>query len=306
MVDFLKRKFPAYVETGLNLVDVRECAKGHVAALEKGRTGERYILGGEDLTLKQILDKLGRITGLPSPKIKLPYFFAFMAGVAGEYITGKLLRRRSARDASIRCAWGRKKCLPVPAKPSVNWDGRSFQWITRCSGPSSGSRRMDMPRIAIVAALEREVRPLIRSWRVTEKEYEGRRFRFFENGEAVLVCGGIGPVAARRASEAIIATFDPQVVCSAGFAGALDATLKVGDVVRPQIVINAGDGSNVTLGEGRRRSDQLHRNCESRAESKVARIVWRTMVDMEAAAVARAAESRVNQLHRDEGYFGCG
>lgn len=92
VVDFLKRKFPAYVETGLNLVDVRECAKGHVAALEKGRTGERYILGGEDLTLKQILDKLSRITGLPSPKIKLPYFFAFMAGVAGEYITGKLLR----------------------------------------------------------------------------------------------------------------------------------------------------------------------------------------------------------------------
>jgi len=92
VVDFLKRKFPAYVETGLNLVDVRECAKGHVAALEKGRSGERYILGGEDLTLKQILDKLGRITGLPSPTIKLPYFFAFMAGVAGEYITGRLLR----------------------------------------------------------------------------------------------------------------------------------------------------------------------------------------------------------------------
>jgi len=92
VVDFLKRKFPAYVETGLNLVDVRECARGHVAALEKGKSGERYILGGEDLTLKQILDKLGAITGLPSPTVKLPYFFAFMAGVAGEYITGRLLR----------------------------------------------------------------------------------------------------------------------------------------------------------------------------------------------------------------------
>src|SRR5215831_20204948 len=71
VVDFLKRKFPAYVETGLNLVDVRVCARGHVAALEKGRTGERYVLGGQDLTLKQILDKLGQITGLPSPTIKL-------------------------------------------------------------------------------------------------------------------------------------------------------------------------------------------------------------------------------------------
>jgi dihydroflavonol-4-reductase len=64
VVDFLKRKFPAYVETGLNLVDVRECARGHVAALERGKPGERYILGGENLTLKQILDRLGEITGL--------------------------------------------------------------------------------------------------------------------------------------------------------------------------------------------------------------------------------------------------
>jgi len=92
VVDFLKRKFPAYVETGLNLVDVRECARGHIAALEKGKSGERYILGGENLTLKQILDKLGTITGLPSPKIKLPYFFAFATGVVDEMITGRLMK----------------------------------------------------------------------------------------------------------------------------------------------------------------------------------------------------------------------
>jgi len=92
IVDFLKRKFPAYVETGLNLVDVRECARGHVVALEKGRSGERYVLGGENLTLKQILDKLGKITGLPSPRVKLPYVFAYAAGVVGEALTGHLLR----------------------------------------------------------------------------------------------------------------------------------------------------------------------------------------------------------------------
>jgi dihydroflavonol-4-reductase len=91
VLDFLKRKFPAYVETGLNLVDVRECARGHLAAMEKGRSGERYILGGENLTLKQILDKLARITGLPSPKVKLPYLFAFAAGVVDEAITGRML-----------------------------------------------------------------------------------------------------------------------------------------------------------------------------------------------------------------------
>src|SRR5438046_10127197 len=63
VVDFLKKKFPAYVDTGLNMVDVRECARGHVAALEKGRSGERYILGGETLTLKKTLDKLAASAG---------------------------------------------------------------------------------------------------------------------------------------------------------------------------------------------------------------------------------------------------
>ena len=93
VVDFLKRKFPAYVETGLNLVDATVCARGHIAALEKGKSGERYILGGENLTLKQILDRLGKITGLSSPKIKLPYFFAFATGIIDEAITGRLLKR---------------------------------------------------------------------------------------------------------------------------------------------------------------------------------------------------------------------
>ncbi len=93
VVDFLKRKFPAYVETGLNLVDVQVCARGHIAALERGRSGERYILGGENLTLKQILDRLGKMTGLPSPKVKLPYVFAFAAGVVDEAITGRMLHR---------------------------------------------------------------------------------------------------------------------------------------------------------------------------------------------------------------------
>ncbi|HTS35523.1 MAG TPA: hopanoid-associated sugar epimerase [Candidatus Solibacter sp.] len=108
VVDFLKRKFPAYVETGLNLVDVRECARGHVAALEKGKSGERYILGGENLTLKQILDKLGRITGLPSPKVKLPYIFAFATGVIDEAITGRLLKKEP-RATVDTVRMGRKK-----------------------------------------------------------------------------------------------------------------------------------------------------------------------------------------------------
>ena len=108
VVDFLKKKFPAYVDTGLNLVDVKECARGHIAALEKGRPGERYILGGENLTLKQILDKLAAITGLPSPKIRVPYIVALATGVVDELVTGRILGRepRATIDA-VRM--GRKK-----------------------------------------------------------------------------------------------------------------------------------------------------------------------------------------------------
>ncbi len=138
VVDFLKRKFPAYVETGLNLVDATECARGHVQALEKGRSGERYILGGENLTLKQILDRLAAITGLPSPTVKLPYIFALAAGVVDEMVTGRLLGRepRATIDA-VRM--GRKMMFVSSAKAEreLGWrmvpvDGalrRSVEWF---------------------------------------------------------------------------------------------------------------------------------------------------------------------------------
>src|SRR2546426_4386714 len=124
VVDFLKRKFPAYVDTGLNLVDATECARGHIRALGKGRTGERYILGGENLTLKQILDRLGAITGLPSPRVKLPYVFALAAGVVDETVTGRILGRepRATIDA-VRM--GRKKMFITSAKAERELGWRS-------------------------------------------------------------------------------------------------------------------------------------------------------------------------------------
>jgi dihydroflavonol-4-reductase len=91
VVDFLNGKFPAYVDTGLNLVDVAEVARTHAAALEAGRFGERYILGGENLTLKQILDKLSAITGLPSPTMKVPHWVAMTFAFFDENISGRLL-----------------------------------------------------------------------------------------------------------------------------------------------------------------------------------------------------------------------
>ncbi len=115
VVDFLKKKFPAYVDTGLNLVDVRECARGHVAALEKGKSGERYILGGENLTLKQILDKLGAITGLPSPRVRVPYVLALATGVVDEVVTGRI-RGREPRATIDAVRMGRKKMFVSSSK----------------------------------------------------------------------------------------------------------------------------------------------------------------------------------------------
>ncbi len=74
IVDFLNRKTPAYVDTGLNLVDVRDVALGHVRAAEKGRVGEKYILGNRDMSLREIYQTLGSLTGLPAPKVKVPHW----------------------------------------------------------------------------------------------------------------------------------------------------------------------------------------------------------------------------------------
>jgi dihydroflavonol-4-reductase len=114
-VDFLNRKFPAYMDTGLNLVDVAEVARTHVAALTMGTPGRRYILGGENLTLKQILDKMSAITGIPSPTVQIP--FAVAAGYAffEEWITGRM-RGREPRATLEEVRMGRKKMYASSAR----------------------------------------------------------------------------------------------------------------------------------------------------------------------------------------------
>ena len=115
IVDFLNRKFPAYVDTGLNLVDVREVARAHVAAIERARPGERYILGGENLTLKQILDKLAAITGLPSPTMKVPHAVALGFAACDQFFTGTL-RGKEPRATMDAVRMGRKKMFASSAK----------------------------------------------------------------------------------------------------------------------------------------------------------------------------------------------
>ena len=115
VVDFLNRKFPAYVDTGLNLVDVTEVARMHLVALTRGAPGQRYILGGENLTLKQILDRMSAITGLPSPTHKVPHALAMAFAFFDENITGKL-RGKEPRATVEAVRMGRKMMFASSAR----------------------------------------------------------------------------------------------------------------------------------------------------------------------------------------------
>lgn len=136
VVDFLRRQMPAYVDTGLNVVDVRDVAEGHLLACEHGRPGERYVLGNENLTLKQIFERLERISGVKGPTTQIPYGVAYAAGAISTLwagITGK--EPRAPLDAvrmARRKMWVRtEKAVrelqfrPGPAdgalRSAVNW-----------------------------------------------------------------------------------------------------------------------------------------------------------------------------------------
>jgi dihydroflavonol-4-reductase len=114
-LDFLNGKFPAYMDTGLNLVDVAEVARAHVTALTKGQPGRRYILGGENLTLKQILDKMALITGLKSPTVEIPFLVAATYAFFEEWITGRI-RKREPRATLEEVRMGRKKMYASSAR----------------------------------------------------------------------------------------------------------------------------------------------------------------------------------------------
>ena len=135
---FSTANFPAYVDTGLNLVDVAEVARTHVAALTKGKPGRRYILGGENLTLKQILDKMSAITGIPSPTTKIPFAVAATYAFFEEWITGRI-RGKEPRATLEEVRMGRKKMFASRRARSRNSASASCPSIRPCAPPSSGS-----------------------------------------------------------------------------------------------------------------------------------------------------------------------
>jgi dihydroflavonol-4-reductase len=93
ILDFLRGRMPGYLDTGLNVVNVRDVARGHLLAAEKGRVGQRYILGGENWTLQQILAALARMTGRPMPRIRVPWILAYLAGGISGFVEGSVLHK---------------------------------------------------------------------------------------------------------------------------------------------------------------------------------------------------------------------
>jgi dihydroflavonol-4-reductase len=147
VVDFLLGRMPAYVDTGLNLVDVRDVAEGHLLAAEKGRTGERYILGNRNMTLKEIFDLLAAITGIPSPRVRLPHWIP-IAAAAVDTGLARLFRREprvpleSARMARRRMWFDSGKAireLGFPQSPVEDALARAVAWF-RENGYSAPGR----------------------------------------------------------------------------------------------------------------------------------------------------------------------
>jgi dihydroflavonol-4-reductase len=114
ILDFLNRKMPAYIDTGLNLIDVEDCAQGHLLAAEKGRPGERYILGNQNLTLREILQELSALTGLRAPKVKIPYRIALGFAHFSEGMS-RITRRPPAVEVEA-VQLGRKRMFFTAAK----------------------------------------------------------------------------------------------------------------------------------------------------------------------------------------------
>jgi dihydroflavonol-4-reductase len=134
IVRFLARRMPAYVDTGLNVVDVRDVAEAHVLAAERGRVGERYILGCRNMTLKEILDVLAALTGLHAPRLRLPHWLPL--GVA-------------AIDTTLARLFGRT--------PEVPLEGVSMSARRMYFDSSKAVRELGMPQRPVEAAFERAV-----------------------------------------------------------------------------------------------------------------------------------------------------
>ncbi|MEN8375866.1 MAG: hopanoid-associated sugar epimerase [Gemmatimonadota bacterium] len=134
IVDFLRGRMPAYVDSGLNLIDVRDVAEGHVLAAERGRSGERYILGNRNVSLRQLLDMLALIAGRPAPRVRLPHWIPLLAAHASE-------------------AWSRV----VGGEPRVGVDAVRMSRQRMFFDASKAVRELGLPQSPVEGALARAV-----------------------------------------------------------------------------------------------------------------------------------------------------
>ena len=149
VLDFLRRKIPAYLKTGMNLVDVADVVEGHILALGKGKTGERYILGNRNVSLKEIFDILSSQTGLPAPRIRAPYWLVVGAGYADRFVEGTLLSREPAipvegvlaskTPAYVSCEKAVRE-LGQPQRPIEDALKQAVDWFTE-HGYMNGARQ---------------------------------------------------------------------------------------------------------------------------------------------------------------------
>ena len=140
VVDFLNRRMPAYLETGLNWVHVRDVAAGHVLAAEKGRIGERYILGNQDgnWTMNEALQKLEQLTGIPAPTVRIPYWVAWSAAQVNEALSALTGKEPRAPLAGVRMAkykmWFNPakavRELGLPQTPPAQAFSDAVEWFT--------------------------------------------------------------------------------------------------------------------------------------------------------------------------------
>jgi dihydroflavonol-4-reductase len=151
IVDFLNGRMPAYVDTGLNFVPVEDAAAGHLLAAERGRIGERYILGGENLTLKQALEILSRVSGRRAPRVRVPHVLALAAGYADAALSRLVGREpqipldgvRMARHNMFVSTEKARAELGFVAEPIAAAFARAVRWY-ETSGYVSAVRNADM------------------------------------------------------------------------------------------------------------------------------------------------------------------
>lgn len=157
-----------------------------------------------------------------------------------------------------------------------------------------GSQLPERMKLGIVAALEREIRPLVatKNWQKQVHDYNGRQFTFFESDDAVVVCGGVGGESARRATEAVISLYAVDTICSVGFAGALGPNMRVGEIIRPGKVIDVSDGSATVIPGGTGTLLSSASVAGTLQKAKLRESYGAQAVDMEAASVARGADAR--------------